>query len=203
MVLALAQLASIQAAHIVLASASPRRIEILNHVLKLEAEVLPSTFEEDLDKGLTPAEYVQETAMGKAHEVAARFPGRSLIVGADTVVVSGDAILEKPKDAAAARAMLGSLSGSTHSVCTGVALVYSDGSTRRFVETTRVTFATLSADCIESYIESGEPFDKAGGYGIQGRAGAFVQRVDGCYYNVVGFPLNRLSREIAAFLAET
>lgn len=191
------ELLTLRAARIILASSSPRRVEILNHILKAEAEVVPSTFPEDLDKGrFTPEAYVQENAMQKADEVRARVPGRSVVVGADTVVVHKGRILEKPADAAAAAAMLGGLSGSSHSVCTGVALIYADGTRHQFVETTTVNFASLSAECIQGYVETGEPMDKAGGYGIQGFGGAFVSGIEGDYFNVVGFPMHRFCREL-------
>lgn len=202
---------AIREAKIVLASSSPRRTEILNNILGLNASIVPSTFPEDLDKSkFTPKEYVEENAKLKALEVwerllsepivaahATRYNFPSLIVGADTVVVHDATILEKPKSVEAAKAMLHSLSGRTHEVCTGVALVYApmedDGEPHvvTFVETTTVHFAELSAGNIDAYVASGEPMDKAGGYGIQARGGAFVSGISGCYYNVMGFPMHR------------
>ena len=193
---------TIRAASIVLASGSPRRTEILNVILGLGAVVVPSTFPEDLDKKLySPKQYVEENAKRKALEVFERLRAqgeeRSLIVGADTVVVHEATILEKPPTAQAAKAMLRSHSGRAHEVCTGVALVYAprDGETEphidTFVESTTVTFAELSDGNIDAYVASGEPMDKAGGYGIQGSGGAFVTGISGCYYNVMGFPMHR------------
>ena len=194
---------SVRAAQIVLASSSPRRVEILNGILTLGAVIVPSTFPEDLDKRrFTPKEYVVENARQKALEVYTRLAKErstppSLVVGADTVVVNEDRILEKPKDADAAKEMLASLSGSSHEVATGVALVYpprggsGEPEIVTFVETTCVDFADLSASVIDTYVASGEPFDKAGGYGIQCKAGAFVTGIRGCYWNVVGFPMHR------------
>ena len=139
---------AVRAAHIILASASPRRVEILNTILGLEARVVPSTFPEDLDKSqFTPISYVQENARQKALEVRSRLIAAgeappSVVVGADTVVDQGGAILEKPKSEAQATEMLGRLSGSTHAVHTGVALLYRDGSEACFCESSEVNFAT-------------------------------------------------------------
>jgi len=182
-------------------------VDILNNILGLEADVVPSTFEENLDKSLfTPVEYVAENARQKALEVYARLSAagemRSLIIGADTVVVRDDAILEKPKSEDAAVAMLNSLSGRSHTVSTGVALVYapsagdSEPRVHSFVETTIVTFAHLNSDVICNYVQTGEPMDKAGAYGIQGAGGSFCSGVKGCYHNVVGFPMHRFCLEL-------
>jgi len=200
-------LATVRAAHIVLASGSPRRTDILNNVLKLEARVVPSTFEEDLDKSrFTPSEYVAETALQKALDVYRKLSADgsppSLVVGADTIVVRDATILEKPKSPDGARAMLCSLSGRQHVVSTAIALVYAateadgDPVVRTFVESTKVNFAMLPPAVIDAYIESGEPFDKAGGYGIQGLGGSFVCGIEGCYWNVVGFPMHRFCVEL-------
>ena len=154
-------LSTIRAASIILASSSPRRTEILNGILGLEAGIIPSTFPEDLDKSkFTPLEYVEENARQKALEVYHRLrrDGRtpSLVVGADTVVVRDTTILEKPKSVEAAKAMLQSLSGRAHEVATGVALVYApDGDADEphvvaFVETTSVDFAQLSSSLIDA-----------------------------------------------------
>ena len=146
----------------------------------------------------------ESTASRQLSELSEVKPDRAwlVIISADTVVVLDNVVLEKPADEAHAVAMLRSLSGRSHDVVTGCALFHG-GRATTFYERTAVQFSSLSDDAIGAYAATGDPLDKAGGYGIQGRAGAFVQRVDGCYYNVVGLPLNRLSREIAAFLAET
>lgn len=131
-----------------------------------------------------------------------------LVISADTVVESQGHILEKPADAADAKRMLEMLSGSSHQVHTGVALatptISSDDTTtwavHSFVETTTVTFDKLSSGEIDAYIDSGEPFGKAGSYGIQGRAAPFVQSISGCYFNVVGLPLHRLSKELSTLI---
>ncbi|KAL1510573.1 hypothetical protein AB1Y20_006874 [Prymnesium parvum] len=203
--------AALRAAHLILASGSPRRVEIFNEVLQLEARVVPSTFPENLDKSLyTPTEYVQENARLKAMEVYTRLMSEAegpprLVVGADTVVVLEGEILEKPKSEEHAREMLRRLSGGSHEVSTGVALIYgpagADASdvaphTEMFVETTKVEFGELSSETIDAYVESGEPMDKAGAYGIQGVGGSFVSSITGCYFNVVGFPMHRFCTKL-------
>ncbi|XP_041463028.1 probable bifunctional dTTP/UTP pyrophosphatase/methyltransferase protein [Lytechinus variegatus] len=181
---------------IVLASGSPRRKDILARI-GLTFEVIPSTFEENLDKSLfTPEEYVQETAKGKALEVAERLKGPSmpdLIIGADTVVALGNKILEKPQSEKGAIEMLTELSGSTHKVHTGMILIKQcDGelTTVKFFETTEVMFAELTPDIVRGYVATGEPMDKAGGYGIQAIGGTLVKGIMGDYFNVMGFPLH-------------
>ncbi|XP_063970629.1 probable bifunctional dTTP/UTP pyrophosphatase/methyltransferase protein [Lytechinus pictus] len=181
---------------IVLASGSPRRKDILARI-GLNFEVIPSTFEENLDKSLyTPEEYVQETAKGKALEVAERLKGPSmpdLIIGADTVVALGNKILEKPPSEKGAIEMLTELSGSTHKVHTGMILIKQcDGelTTVQFFETTEVMFAELTPEIVRGYVATGEPMDKAGGYGIQAIGGTLVKGIVGDYFNVMGFPLH-------------
>lgn len=199
---------------IVLASASPRRVELMRDNLGLAFEVCPSQFAEDLLKSDFPdaAAYCRETARRKAEEVAARCCGRDaargraqLVFAADTVVSLAGRVLEKPRDAAHAAEMLGALSASEHEVVTAVAFVLMPDGGRParehvFAETTRVRFSKLSAEAIDAYVGTGEPMDKAGAYGIQGRGGAMVERIEGCYFNVVGLPLNRLCAELVAFL---
>jgi septum formation protein len=206
------------AIRIVLASASPRRVELMRENLGLTVEVIPSTFAEDLKKAdfADAKAYCLATATCKADEVATRCcasdaaGGRAqLVVAADTVVSLGGAVLEKPKDQAHAFEMLRSLSGSEHEVITAVALIHvpaEPGQPVRkssFAEVTRVRFSALSDSAIRAYVATGEPMDKAGAYGIQGRGGALVLRLDGCYYNVVGLPINRLSSEVIALLGLT
>ena len=219
----LTELAVVRAAHLVLASASPRRVQILNEQLGLNTVVMPSFFEENLEKSqYTPHEYVRENALQKALEVYNRLSEDdrppSCVIGADTVVVLGEEVLEKPKDKADAAKMLARLSAAgSHTVCTGVALVYCDNKERvdddandglpvivnSFVETTQVSFAVLSPELIEAYVETGEPLDKAGAYGIQGLGGSFVTGIQGDYLNVVGFPMHRFCAELdVAHLAE-
>uniref|UniRef100_A0A3Q1HT63 Acetylserotonin O-methyltransferase-like n=1 Tax=Anabas testudineus TaxID=64144 RepID=A0A3Q1HT63_ANATE len=191
---------------VVLASASPRRLEILRNA-GLRFEVVPSWFKETLDKGLfkAPHEYAVETAKQKALEVARRMPFKHLktpdiVIGADTIVTVDGMILEKPVDKFDAYKMLSSLSGKEHSVFTGVAIVLCHEKEGRilidFYEETKVKFADLSDDLLWEYVNSGEPMDKAGGYGIQALGGMLVEYVHGDFLNVVGFPLNHFCKQL-------
>ena len=183
---------------LVLASASPRRAEILRNA-GLPFVVLSSAVDETPTPGEDPQDLVQRLATAKAELVAARAVGPAIVIAADTVVTLEGAILGKPRTTQDARQMLEKLSGRTHSVLTGVTLIrLPDAERRRFVEVTQVHFAALSDQDIVRYLSSGEPFDKAGAYAIQGMAGRFVPRIDGCYFNVVGLPLARLCRELDA-----
>jgi septum formation protein len=177
---------------IILASASPRRAEILRDA-GISFSVLSSAVDETPYPNENPSELVQRLANAKAELVAARAVGHAIVVAADTVVVLDGHILGKPRSREEARHMLEQLSGRTHSVLTGVSLVrLPDAERRQFVETTLVHFALISADEISRYLTSEEPNDKAGAYGIQGRAGRYIPRIEGCYFNVVGLPLSRL-----------
>jgi septum formation protein len=181
---------------LILASASPRRAEIL-HNAGYAFAVVHSAIDETPIPGEPAETMVQRLADAKAELVAARSVGPAIVIAADTAVLIGTQILGKPRTTEDARQMLQSLSGMTHSVITGVTLIrLPDVERRSFVEATQVHFATLSAEEIEEYLESGEPFDKAGGYAIQGRGGRFIPRIEGCYFNVVGLPLTRLVREL-------
>jgi septum formation protein len=180
---------------LVLASQSPRRRELL-HRLGLTFEVDPSHVEEIVPEGTAPAEVVEALARQKAEAVAARHPD-ALVLGADTIVVLDGDILGKPANAAEARAMLRRLSGRTHTVFSGLALVPPSGATAVAHEATAVTFAEMTDDEIAAYVATGSPMDKAGAYGIQDDAGALlVAAVRGCYYTVVGLPLHRLYRTL-------
>lgn len=175
---------------LILASASPRRRELLA-TLELPFRVMPAHIDERHHAAEPPESYVARLARTKAEQLAEQFPS-AWVLGADTVVVLGQRILGKPDDAAAARAMLSSLSGREHTVMTGVAVVHHDrGTTQCDVVNTRVRFHTLQATDIEAYIATGEPFDKAGAYAVQGLGGQFVAALEGCYNNVVGLPLER------------
>ncbi|TSL16062.1 N-acetylserotonin O-methyltransferase-like protein [Bagarius yarrelli] len=195
---------------VVLASASPRRQEILTNT-GLQFEVVPSWFKETLDKTLfkMPYEYAVETAKQKALEVARRMPLNHLkkpdiVIGADTVVTVDGLILEKPVDKKDAYCMLSRLSGKEHSVFTGVVIVLcqekAGGETEHkvvdFYEETKVKFTELSEEMLWEYIDSGEPMDKAGGYGIQALGGMLVEYVHGDFLNVVGFPLNHFCKQL-------
>jgi nucleoside triphosphate pyrophosphatase len=180
--------------NIILASASPRRAEILRNA-GIPFETLAEIIDESRRPGELRADYLRRLALTKARTAAGmqRDPGDSLFIGADTVVVAGDKILGKPESADDARRMLTLLSGAVHEVHTGLAVIRRPGAMEAVVEeVTNVTFASLSDDEIEAYIATNEPFDKAGAYGIQGIGGRYVTRIDGCYFNVMGLPLARL-----------
>jgi len=179
---------------LVLASASPRRAEILRNA-GISFEPRPVIFDETRRPGELRGDYVRRLALGKARAAANEFagPADTLFIGADTVVVAGDQLLGKPESEAGARRMLRLLSGAVHEVHTGLAVVRRPGAAEGVVdEITRVTFALLSDNEIDAYIATGEPFDKAGAYAIQGIAGRYITRIEGCYFNVVGLPLARL-----------
>jgi septum formation protein len=181
---------------LILASASPRRAEILRSA-GLQFSVLSSAVDETPVPGESPHDLVARLALAKAELVTARALGPAIVIAADTVVVLEGAILGKPRTSEDARQMLEKLSGRTHSVLTGVALIrLPDVERREFIETTQVHFASISKEEIVKYLSSGEPFDKAGAYAIQGLGGRFIPRIDGCYFNVVGLPLARLCKEL-------
>lgn len=184
---------------LILASASPRRAEILRNA-GISFEAAPTAVDESRWNGETPAHLVRRLATAKAAAVADRVSGAAIVLGADTEVVVDGEVLGKPVADLDAREMLRRLSGRVHEVITGLELIrLPDRATRSVQEVTRVTFAALSAEEINSYVATGEPFDKAGGYAIQGRAGRFITRVEGCYFNVVGLPLSRLCRALLEF----
>lgn len=175
---------------IVLASASPRRRELLGK-LGLTFSVVPSTVAEDLVAGESPEQHVLRLSAAKAREVAGR-PGQAgrFFIGSDTIVLRDACILGKPASPEEARAMLASLSGRSHMVLSGYAIF--DRAQQRMQSaavTTRVTFRPLSESDIAAYVATGEPFDKAGGYAIQGIGAVLVRSIEGSYTNVVGLPL--------------
>ena len=161
--------------------------------------VMSSAVDETPIPGESPNEYVHRLACTKAELVAARSVGLAIVIGADTVVVLDGQTIGKPRSAEDARRTLQLLSGRTHSVMTGVMLIrLPDAERRGFVETTQVQFSTISPEEISRYLATDEPYDKAGAYGIQGRAGRYISRIEGCYFNVVGMPLARLWQELVA-----
>ncbi len=170
---------------IVLASASPRRRELLRSA-GIRALIVPADLDETPRPQEAPADLVQRLSLAKARRIAS---AGTIVLAADTVVVVDDNILGKPVDAADAGRMLRSLSGRTHAVLTGLSVIDPSGSARTHVERTDVTFVTLTAADIDWYVATGEPLDKAGAYGIQGAAARFVERVRGSYTNIVGLPL--------------
>lgn len=186
---------------IILASASPRRAEILR-----DAGIGFETCATRVDESPLPGEpvhaMVARLAEAKARAAAAipnACPGACIIVGADTAVELNGEIFGKPRNAEHAGEMLTKLSGRIHHVLTGIFLLrLPDGATRAGLENTAVTFAPLRPEEIDAYVKSGEPLDKAGAYAVQGIAGRYIPKIDGCYFNVVGLPLARLH----AFLLE-
>lgn len=195
---------------IILASASPRRKALLEQI-GMEFEICPAKGEEVITES-RPDAVVSELSRQKAEEVAAGVltyneqhpdlatPQDILVIGADTVVTYGGEILGKPKDEADAGRMLTLLQGNTHSVYTGITLVFIDKSGRTgeycFFEKTDVTMYPMDEDEINRYIATGEPMDKAGSYGIQGRCAIYIKQIEGDYNNVVGLPVARLYQEL-------
>ena len=187
---------------LILASASPRRRELLKNA-GVDFEVRPSAVVESVGAGESPEDFARRAAREKALDVAAAVPAGALVLGADTVVVMGNEILGKPTGSEDAARMLQKLSGSTHRVITGVCLVRAPaGIEAEEHETTLVTFRRLDEKEIQDYLATGEPFDKAGAYGIQGFASRFVTRIEGCYFNVVGLPVARVVELLKPFLAD-
>ena len=184
---------------LILASASPRRAEILSDA-GIVFDVLAVNVDETPRAGESAEAMCRRLAEAKARAAVARLGPtneQTIIVAADTTVEIAGEILGKPASPEAAREMLRRLSGKTHHVLTALALVFlPDGATRSDLESTEVCFSALSAKEIDEYVATGEPMDKAGAYAIQGRAGRFVERVEGCYFNVVGLPLARLYRNL-------
>lgn len=177
---------------IILASKSPRRLELLR-MLGLHVEPVTPQMDESSVTADSPAMLTERLARMKAEEIYRRLrPDGCPVVAADTLVNIGGKILGKPKNVAEARDMLRLLSGRTHYVHTGMAVIYS-GTVDSCVETAAVRFRELTDEEIEDYVLSGAPLDKAGAYGIQGPAGAFVERIEGDYFTIVGLPLCRLT----------
>ncbi len=190
---------------IILASSSPRRKNLLNQI-NLKFTTKPSRFDEPEPdySSEKPEDYAEGLAYQKALMVS-RGKKSTLVIGSDTIVVINDEILNKPQSEEDAVAMLKKLSGKTHRVITAVALILTDslgeiGSETRFHEVTEVTFSRMTDRDIRDYTATGSPLDKAGAYGIQDDWGSiFVEKINGDYYNVVGFPLNRFYRELMNF----
>ncbi|XP_058799422.1 dTTP/UTP pyrophosphatase [Phymastichus coffea] len=179
---------------VILASGSPRRREILEN-LGLKIEIIPSTFDEKLNRSnyKNHGDFVADLAAHKVQDVFKRLKENSdsavsLIIGADTIVTKGNEIYGKPTDKKDAFTTLSFLAGKTHTVFTGVCLKTLEKEVK-FWNSTEVTFGNISMDQINAYVETGEPLDKAGGYGIQGVGGCFVEKINGDFYTVVGLPL--------------
>lgn len=178
---------------IILASASPRRKELLQ-TAGIEFEICVSDADESIPEGTLPVDAAKMTATKKALAVAESHKDDT-VIGADTIVVANGKILGKPKDTADAEAMLRELSGIEHEVITGVCIV-NDGKTNAFEQISKVKFYELTADEIKSYVATGEPMDKAGSYGIQGKGCVLVEKIEGDYFNIVGLPVAKVVREI-------
>ncbi|MBT4270782.1 MAG: septum formation protein Maf [Candidatus Marinimicrobia bacterium] len=175
---------------IILASSSPRRKQLLEQI-DLKFEVIPSNVHEDFSIDLSPPDFVEHYAREKASDVAINHPNH-YVIGADTVVVFESEILGKPKDRNDSFRMLKRLSGNTHQVYTGVSIQHLKSAiSETFHAITYVTFNTLTDDAIYYYIDTYNPFDKAGSYGIQDWFSVCVNQIDGCFYNVMGFPLSK------------
>lgn len=183
---------------IVLASASPRRKELLKGI-GLNFEVDPGDYVEDVYTGLEPHTLAKSISLGKARTVASRHK-TAIIIAADTVIFFQNKIMGKPHTEAEARRMLTALNGNSHSVITGFTILDTDESniTSQSVET-KVYIKPLAAKEIDVYIKSGEPLDKAGAYAIQGLGAVIVERIEGDYSNVVGLPLNALAKALKGF----
>lgn len=180
---------------VILASASPRRLALLQQI-GIEATVSPADFDEVSGSAVQAEDVVLANAAGKCQDVV-KFKGDSLpVVAADTVVVAEGVILGKPQDAEDAFKMLKQLSGKTHKVLTGIAVSYAGEMLAEVCET-KVVFRELTDEEIKNYVATGEPLDKAGAYGIQGKGAVLVEKIDGCYNNVVGLPLTRMQLILA------
>jgi septum formation protein len=184
--------------HIILASASPRRRELLRQI-GIDFTVDPADVDERVLPGESPEAYAVRVALDKAR-IAAQRAGTGVVIAADTIVVLDNAILGKPSDDEDAERMLTMLSGRTHQVITGMAIMDpAAGKTLTRSSTTNVLFRELSPDEIRWYVRTGEPLDKAGAYGIQEKGSLFISRIEGCYFNVVGLPLSLLGEMLLEF----
>ncbi|MBQ6712507.1 MAG: septum formation inhibitor Maf [Selenomonadales bacterium] len=180
---------------IVLASASPRRRELLTQV-GYQFKVVPSSVEEEMEDG-APIDIVKHNALIKAQDIAKSYP-KDIVIGADTIVVVNGRIFGKPQDENDAEKMLAELSGSVHQVMTGIAVVQGERIHSEAV-VTDVTMRNYDMDEIRAYIATGEPMDKAGAYGIQGIGALLVSHISGCYNNVVGLPIARVAEVLSTF----
>lgn len=182
---------------IVLASASPRRREILKQV-GLEFDIIPAQGEEIIDSDKAD-EIVMKLSHDKALEVSGLCGENTLVIGADTVVAVNNRILGKPADRDEAFRMISGLRNSFHSVYTGVTIIYND-IVRSFVSETKVYVYDMTDEEIYEYIDTGDCYDKAGGYGIQGYFAQYVEKIEGDYFNVVGLPVSRLIKEMKSII---
>ena len=186
--------------NIILASASPRRKELLQQI-GLEFTVIPSHAEEIITK-TEPGEVVEELSFQKAKEIADLQTGECIVIGSDTIVAKGEKIMGKPKDEEDAFCMLSEISGDSHQVYTGVTLIRTGKNEKcvTFAEKTEVFLYPISEKEMKDYIASGDPLDKAGAYGIQGDFAIHVKGIEGDYYNVVGLPIGKVYQELKQLL---
>lgn len=190
---------SVQEAKIILASASPRRYELLSQV-GIPFIVMPSSVEEVLEPGIPPADFATRLAIRKATDVASHHPDVDAVLGADTIVVLDHEILCKPKDSSEAVKMLEKLSGRAHEVITGWALVDPKrGREASGFSRSKVVFHPLDRETIIRYVATGESLDKAGAYAIQGKAGLFVKAIEGDYAAIVGLPISAVGQALRQF----
>jgi septum formation protein len=183
---------------IILASTSPRRRELAK-AMGLDFEVVPSSYEEDMTMKLKPQKLVMTLAYGKAVDVAKKYK-EGIVIGIDTVVVYKNKVLGKPKTKEKSYSMLKMLSNKTHEVYSGLAVI--DCATKKTIkdfEVTKVYFNKLTEKEIKSYIRTGQSLDKAGAYGVQDLSCIFVKRIDGCYFNIMGFPIFKLYSKLQKF----
>ena len=186
---------------LILASASPRRRELLEKI-GLPFDIIPAKGEETITKE-SPAEAVMELSWQKAQEIAEQQTEECIIIGADTIVAKGERIMGKPRDREDAYRMLTDISDDCHQVYTGVTMIRVGKQKKRitFVEKTDVYLYSMSGEEIDAYIASGDPMDKAGAYGIQGNFAIHVKGITGDYYNVVGLPIGRVYQELKKLMA--
>lgn len=183
---------------LILASSSPRRAELIK-LFGVTFEIIHSEVDEENEHYTMPEVQVLELAQKKAFGVAAKI-NRGFIIGADTVVVLDNEILGKPRNSSDAKKMLSRLSGKSHTVYTGYAISHEpSGEMISDYEKTEVRFRDLSFDEIEAYVKTGNPLDKAGAYGIQDQSAIFVKSIDGCFYNVMGFPISKIYQRLSFF----
>lgn len=184
---------------IVLASASPRRKELLD-TIKLQFEIIPADIDETLESDRFSLDVIEKLALDKALDVSKRINYPALIIGSDTVVVINDQVLGKPKDKEDAFSMLKMLNGKTHKVISAIA-IYNTAQDKTLVDSvsSEVTFREMTDKEITNYIDSGEPMDKAGAYAIQGIGGIFVSSICGCYSNIVGISVFKLAEMLKIF----
>ena len=184
---------------LILASGSPRRKEILRG-LGLKFDIMPSHIEEKVIEGISPENLAVSLALQKAEEVAGKLEYPALVIGADTIVVLKGQIMGKPEGNQQAFEMLKKLTGKTHTVITGIAMVERvSGICLADFQTTTVKMKAVTSERLWKYVRTGEPLDKAGGYAVQGKASIFVEKIDGCFFNVMGLPVTKLDEMLSSF----